>query len=482
MLKEQYKFFRNFLFVGDLLIATANFFLIYYLPFYFRAFYKMDLFPESKIISAPHGIDLYFRVYYLVLLLWSVLLAWKGEYHHLRIQTYRKIIINHLINGAVFFCLFAGFAFLFKLDFLSRKFMVIYTVSTTLWLLSARLTVLSIAYYVRKRGYNYRNLLVVGTGRRAQEFLSLAARHKEWGYRVIGLVDRDPGIIGKKIAGYEVLGVLDDLPKLLETNIVDEMVLVVPRGWLKEIEKCILYCEAVGIPATLSTDFFDLEIAYGVPKELDGFTYLTFETRRLKDSELLIKRFFDILFSLTLLLLSLPVLAGVCVLVKIASKGPVFFKQKRCGLNGREFMLYKFRSMVVGAEAKLGELKALNEMSGPVFKLENDPRLTKIGKFLRRTSLDEFPQLWNVLKGDMSLVGPRPPLPSEVKKYEPWQRRRLSMKPGITCIWQVSGRNKINFEDWMRMDLYYIDRWSLWLDMKITLLTVRAVLTAHGAK
>ena len=312
--------------------------------------------------------------------------------------------------------------------------------------------------------------------------MSLVARHKEWGYKIIGLLDQDPAMTGQKVAGYKVLGVLDDLPKLLETRVVDEVVMVVPRGWLKEIEKCVFYCEAVGVPATLSTDFFDLEIASGVPKELDGFTYLTFETRRLKDPELFVKRTLDLILSVFFLLFLSPVFLLVAFFVKISSDGPVFFRQVRSGLNGRMFNLYKFRSMMQGAEHRLEELKALNEMSGPVFKLENDPRLTQVGRFLRKTSLDEIPQFWNVLKGDMSIVGPRPPLPSEVDRYQPWQRRRLSMKPGITCIWQVSGRNKIDFDDWMRLDLHYIDRWSLWLDFKIILMTVRAVLTTRGAK
>ena len=322
----------------------------------------------------------------------------------------------------------------------------------------------------------------MGTGRRAQEFLSIASKHKEWGYRIVGFLDKDPKMTGKKISEYLVMGSLDDLPKILENAVVDEVVFIVPRNWLQLIEKCIAYCEAVGVPATLSTDFFDLEVASGVPKEMDGFTYLTFETSRLRETELVIKRTFDILFSISVLTVTAPLLLVVAAMIKLTSPGPVFFKQVRCGHNGRKFYVYKFRSMVVDAEARLEELKTLNEMSGPVFKITNDPRLTTIGKFIRKTSLDEFPQFFNVLKGDMSLVGPRPPLPKEVEQYEPWHRRRLSMKPGITCIWQVSGRNKIGFEDWMKLDLQYIDQWSLWLDLKILLLTVKAVFTTSGAK
>ena len=177
-------------------------------------------------------------------------------------------------------------------------------------------------------------------------------------------------------------------------------------------------------------------------------------------------------------LVMLPVAIGI----KLTSPGPILFRQKRSGLHGRLFTMYKFRSMVNDAEMLRAELEAFNEMTGPVFKMNQDPRVTPIGKFMRRTSIDEFPQLWNVLVGDMSLVGPRPPIPNEVDKYDPWHRRRLSMKPGLTCLWQISGRNKIGFDQWMKLDLQYIDNWSLWLDFTILLRTIPVVLSGFGAR
>jgi len=195
-----------------------------------------------------------------------------------------------------------------------------------------------------------------------------------------------------------------------------------------------------------------------------------------------LKRLMDILTAFAGLLVSVPLMVIIAVLIKLESKGPVLFRQTRAGLNGRRFVLLKFRSMVDDAEHQRAALEVLNEMSGPVFKLTRDPRVTRVGAFLRRTSLDELPQLWNVLKGDMSLVGPRPPLPSEVKRYERWQRRRLSMKPGLTCLWQTSGRNEVDFDEWMRLDMEYIDTWSLTKDVKIILKTIPAVLFARGAK
>ncbi len=481
MLKERYLFVRTVVYMEELLIASLNFFVIYFLMSWLHSFY---FFGFKFELIASYGLNFYLSVFWLSLLIWAILLRVRGEYDNMRIQTYYRVVTNHFINGCIFLGFFASAAFLLRMEFLSRSFMIVYTATTVFLLLINRLFILSVAYYIRRQGFNYRNLLVVGTGRRAQEFLSSVAKHKEWGYRVVGLLDRVPEMKGKKIAGYSVLGTLDDLPKLLEKRtedeVVDEVVFVVPRNWLQEIEKGILYCEAIGIPSTLSTDFFDLEIASGVPKELDGFTYLTFETNRLKEPELLVKRLLDIFVSSAALILFSPLFLVIAILIKLTYDGPVFFKQARSGRNGREFTLYKFRSMTPNAESQLEDLQTLNEMTGPVFKITNDPRVTKIGRFLRKTSLDEFPQFWNVIKGDMSIVGPRPPLPKEVGQYEPWQRRRLSMKPGITCIWQVSGRNKISFEDWMKMDLQYIDRWSLWLDFKIILLTFKAVFGASG--
>jgi len=481
MLRERADLIRNILYVADLVALSLNFFLVYAFILHYRSLIGgLDLVPGMKVIRIPAEPGQYLQAYWLALLLWAVVLKKQGEYHHLRVQTYGKATVSLLVSGLLFFVPFTSFAFLLKYDFLSRIYMVLYTVSSVIWLLVNRLLVLSIAHTMRSRGHNTYNILIVGTGRRAQEYLSLALRHKEWGYRIVGFLDRDPKIVGKKISEYPVLGSLDDLPRILENSVIDEVVFVVPRSWLPTIEKCILYCEAVGVPATLATDFFDLEIASGVPKELDGFTYLTFETSRLKNTELAVKRTMDILFSTIVLILTAPLLFLVAVLIRIDSPGGVLFKQLRCGRNGRRFFVYKFRSMVSNAETRLEELKHRNEMTGPVFKMTDDPRLTRVGRFLRKTSLDEFPQFWNVLKGDMSLVGPRPPIPKEVKQYEPWQRRRLSMKPGITCIWQVSGRNKIGFEDWMKLDLQYIDRWSLWLDIKILFLTVNAVLKQTG--
>jgi exopolysaccharide biosynthesis polyprenyl glycosylphosphotransferase len=217
--------------------------------------------------------------------------------------------------------------------------------------------------------------------------------------------------------------------------------------------------------------------------EFDGFPLLSFSTTPTNEALLFVRRILDVILAGFILVIFGPlVMLPAAILIKLTSSGPVLFKQTRCGLNGRQFVMYKFRSMVSNAEQLRVELEGLNEMDGPVFKSSRDPRITTVGKIIRRRSIDELPQIFNVLRGDMSLVGPRPPLPAEVARYERWQRRRLSMKPGMTCLWQISGRNEVSFDDWMKLDLTYIDNWSLLLDLKILLKTVPVVLLGRGAK
>ncbi|HQG45873.1 MAG TPA: sugar transferase, partial [bacterium] len=287
---------------------------------------------------------------------------------------------------------------------------------------------------------------------------------------------------GKEVDGYRVIGRIQDIPFIVKRVVIDRVIFVVPRLWLHRIEEAILSCEELGISTSIALDLFNIHIARTRQTDFNGFPLLEFETFHAKEWQLFIKRIMDLAIASVSLAIFSPVLLLVAVLIKLTSKGPVLFKQTRIGLNGRKFTLYKFRSMVEDAEARKKDLLQQNEMDGPVFKIKRDPRITTIGWIIRKTSIDELPQLFNVLMGDMSVVGPRPPLICEVEDYKVWQRRRLSLKPGITCIWQVSGRNKIGFDKWMKMDLEYIDTWSLWLDVKILFKTFFVVLTGYGAE
>jgi exopolysaccharide biosynthesis polyprenyl glycosylphosphotransferase len=335
--------------------------------------------------------------------------------------------------------------------------------------------------YSFNQGYNLVNMLIVGTGRRAQEFIQMVNRHANWGLKIIGLVDDDPKLLGKKVMDYEVIGRIRDIPRILRETVIDRVIFVVPRMWLNRIEEAINHCEREGISTAVSVDLYRPKRAQLRQSDFAGIPLIIFQTSVAKEWQLFFKRYFDLFISFFAVLILSPVFIITAIGIKLTSRGPIFFRQVRSGMNGRKFVVYKFRSMIVGAEVRKRELQRQNEMRGPVFKMKRDPRITRFGRFIRRFSIDELPQLFNVLRGNMSLVGPRPPLPTEVEMYESWQRRRLSMKPGITCIWQVSGRNKIDFDRWMEMDLQYIDNFSLWLDFKILVRTIFVVLTGYGA-
>jgi exopolysaccharide biosynthesis polyprenyl glycosylphosphotransferase len=373
------------------------------------------------------------------------------------------------------------FIFLFKYHFVSRLFIGTFLILNFIVLCCERGTIRLIARYVRRKGFNYRNLLIVGTNPRA---LNLAGKIKEnphWGIRVLGFIDKDPSLVGEDREGVEIIGTLKEIDQILRKQVIDEVIFLVPRKWLDEIEEAIHVCEELGVQVQVALDLYITAIGKISLEEMEGIPLLALSTTPQRIGQLFIKRIFDIIISLIAMIILSPILVATAIAIKIDSSGPILFRQKRVGLNGRNFTLYKFRSMVKNAEKMREQIEHLNEMSEPVFKIRDDPRLTKVGKFIRKFSIDELPQLFNVLKGDMSLVGIRPPISEEVKKYERWQRRRLSMKPGITCIWQVSGRNKVDFDQWMRMDLNYIDNWSLKLDFKLLLKTIPAVLFTKGA-
>lgn len=278
------------------------------------------------------------------------------------------------------------------------------------------------------------------------------------------------------------LGSARDLEAILRTTPVSEVFIAgnAVRN-AEEMQGAIKVCEKLGMPFALPAYTFRLERAQPVEQGAVSDGYLHYQTHAHKPGQMAMKRLFDIVSSAVALWLLLPLFGVVATIIKLTSRGPVFFKQMRVGQFGKPFHMLKFRSMVVDAEQIKAQLEKLNEQTGPVFKMKNDPRVTRIGRFIRKYSIDELPQLINVLRGDMSVVGPRPPVPSEVAKYEPWQRRRLSVRPGLTCIWQVSGRNQISFEDWMYLDMQYIDHWSLGRDFQLIFKTIPVVVTGRGA-
>lgn len=469
MLKEHNILFKWVMIFADLCIVVVTFFLGFFIA------NKFDFFTTNSafiIVLLPT-----------LIIIWGILLYYFGMYVSFRTKQILDILFivaeTTLIGGGIF----GSFIFITKIESVSRLH-IFYAFLLAAIFISIEKVILILSFrYQRKKGLNTRNMLIVGTGKRAQRFVNLISKHVEWGINIIGLVDEDVVKINNIIHGHRVVGSFKDVPDIIKNNVVDEVMFIVPRSWLNKIEEIMYRCEIEGLRVSVALDLFELKLSKAKYSYLDNFPILTFESTPDKLIRLMVKRLFDIIFSGTALILLSPLFVVISILIKTTSKGSIFFKQQRSSLYGRKFLLYKFRTMVEDAEAKLKDLLVYNEMDGPVFKMKDDPRITKIGKFLRKFSMDELPQLWNVFKGDMSLVGPRPPIPAEVEKYKPWQRRRLSMRPGITCLWQVSGRNKItDFNEWMKLDLEYIDNWSLWLDFKIILRTIPAALFGIGAK
>ncbi|NOY52986.1 MAG: sugar transferase [Deltaproteobacteria bacterium] len=404
-----------------------------------------------------------------------------GAYESARLKSFGMVMSGYLSGILAMLIFLVLMHDVFVQLRISRLLSVLFLGFTALLIAIKEQVLFFAMHHFRGMGFNFRNVLIVGSGPRAMEVVDALKEHPEWGLRLVGFVDPDPNRVGKEYGGHVVVGSVDDLPQTLDENVVDEVIIAMPRSWFQLVEKVLRTCETSGIRAHLRFDLFNPKIAKPVFHDLFGFHLLSFETTSMHDIQLLVKRGFDVGASLILILLFAPLMIAVALLVKLTSPGPVFFKQERMGLNGRRFMMYKFRSMYVDAEERLTELEDQNEMTGPVFKISDDPRVTPVGRFIRKFSIDELPQLFNVFKGEMSLVGPRPPVYREVVEYQRWQRRRLSMRPGITCIWQVSGRNDIDFEEWMELDLEYIDNWSFWLDLKLLFKTIPAVLAGKGA-
>lgn len=479
MLKENCKIISGFHQALDMLLVALSFQAAFYI--------KNHLLPDNLAgLTADYSYPLAFVI---ALICFHTGLRLFGTYDQFRNLSKIHIVSRVLkasltsMTGVVFI------TYMLHMDGISRLFLAIFVSVAFLLLSLMKLTVFNILCFNRKRNYNTRNILIIGSRQRAVDFIKQVLDTPESGYKILGCLEtlESPNSVGTTIfKDVRIIGKLDIFQTILKEMTVDEVIFALPLKKVENVHDYIYFAEEMGINVKILPDFQLYRIKY-LPKtatvslhQFMGAPALCLSSLPTRGTELIIKDGIDYLGAGIGVIVLSPLLLLIAVLIKLTSKGPVVFSQPRVGVNGRIFNVYKFRTMVKNAEELKETLAAQNEVDGPVFKMKKDPRITGIGRILRKTSLDELPQLFNVLKGEMSLVGPRPPVPSEVEQYKLWQRRRLSMKPGLTCIWQVSGRNEISFEQWMNMDLEYIDNWSLWLDIKLLLKTVREVTVGGG--
>ncbi len=419
-------------------------------------------------------------IFALLLMIWHGIFVTCGLYRSKRLSARHQELADILKACLLGSLSVAIVAIMFSIKMATPRFLVLFTAVISFLMLTFRITLRAFAAWLRKRGRNLRHMLIIGTNPRAVEFARRILSSPERGYLVVGFVDDEwPGLLQFQQTAFKLACGYEDLPEFLRHNVVDEVAMYLPlRSFHQRSSEVAAICKQHGIILRLDLDIFGLQGSSS--EEIAGKHYISTNIEEIWPR--VAKRSVDVLLSFCLLLLLSPLMIIVALLIKITTGGPVFFEQERVGKNKRRFLIYKFRTMVLNAEDLMKDLESRNEALGPVFKMKEDPRITRIGKYLRRMSIDELPQLLNVLKGDMSLVGPRP-LP--VRDYHgfsaDWQRRRFSVRPGITCLWQVNGRSCITFDQWMRLDLKYLDEWSFWLDMKILAQTIPAVFKGTGA-
>lgn len=464
--------------LGDLVLATLA---------YGFASYLLVLAGKTQSFSGFLSMRIKlsnFLVFGLVLLGWHFIYFLCGLYESKRLCTRREIMTGELKATA-----FATVSLLvvgasFKIRMITVPFLLLFWSINSLALLASRGLLRHSLRGMRRHGRNLRNTLILGTNSRAVEFANRLRAKPEWGYRILGFVDeRWSGLTNFINSGFKLVTSPSGLAEFLRNNVVDEVAIYLPlRSFHAQASAIAGLCAQHGITVRYDADIFGVNRSRVPQVEFDSDPYFARSAVNPDGWALILKRLLDIVGSGALLVALTPLLVVTAILIRATSQGPVFFQQERIGINKRRFHIWKFRTMILGAESLISDLEAQNEASGPVFKIKNDPRVTRIGKWLRRTSIDELPQLFNVLKGEMSLVGPRPLPVRDFKGFsEDWQRRRFSVRPGITCLWQVQGRSSIGFEKWMELDLQYLDQWSLWLDLKILAMTIPAVLKGSGA-
>jgi exopolysaccharide biosynthesis polyprenyl glycosylphosphotransferase len=479
--RHQAVFFRRLIYVYDLVVSTLAFFASLWIRQILAVLQLEGSLPSplDRLDLGPIMIPDYYPLLWGLWPLWFIALYF-GDSADFRLP-YPRVAGRYLRVVGLGLILFIASTFAFKVAFIARTFVLLFGAVHFISLMLGRVLLVETFSLFQRQSVDGHRVLVVGRGEQALAFARSVRTGAPWNNKLIGHL-AVPNEFALPDAPAPI-GQLRDLAKILDGQPIDEVVFAVPDQPPETFEEALRHCEERGVDVLLTMPpdvprAGKIEVA-----QMTGYDLPMIGMRRTPTSEgsLLLKRLLDLTGAIVGIIVLSPIMLATVLAIKITDPGPIIFSQVRSGRSGRKFRMHKFRSMVVNAEKLKKELEKLNEMDGPVFKIKHDPRITRVGRFIRKTSIDELPQLFNVLVGEMSLVGPRPPLPSEVAQYQPWQRRRLSVKPGITGPWQVSGRNEISFDEWMRMDLEYIDNWSIWLDLRIIFMTIPVVLIHKGA-
>ena len=377
--------------------------------------------------------------------------------------------------------LMLAITFVFRPRYYSRAMLIEVGLLTILLLALVRGAQGIAIAYLRRRGIGIKRVVIVGAGEIGRTVMRTIVARPDLGYRVVGFVDDNPEKGYTDIGRFKALGPLDNLPAILDEERPDEVIITLPWMYHRKILGIVRECERRRVRPRIVPDLFQMSLTQVNVEDLGGVPLIGVRSVAISKGALFVKRLIDVTLATMGLLLGAPLFLLIALAIRLDSPGPIIFRQTRVGLRGRHFEMYKFRSMHVGAEEQQDMLAELNEADGPIFKIREDPRLTRVGRILRRLSLDELPQLVNILRGEMSLIGPRPPIPAEVEKYQEWHKKRLEAPPGMTGLWQVSGRSRLSFDEMVLLDIYYIENWSLWLDFKILMRTIPKVLLGEGA-
>jgi len=470
MLKQQARLFTKFAAALDSAAILVAFVLAYYAV-------------QTATGRLSELLD-YSWVLVVVLPVWIFLLTYFGLYDSMRTKSFNSVMAGilkvHVIGGFIV----SSSAFLVHATSYSRLLFVSFIIFSFVLMSMIKGCIKLLLRFFRRKGYNTRNILIVGSGNQMHRFVDVIRQHEDWGLFIAGIVGLSEETDAPDIPGCAKLGYIDDLVEICKQNMIDEVVFSLPRSFLSVVDEFLIVLQEMGISVRMMVDLYDAPTSR---KEFSVFPgnipMLTYHSKAFDPGQLFLKRCLDIVGAIVGLIIAGLLFPFIALAIRLESKGPLLFEQERVGENGRRFTCRKFRSMFVDAESRKQELMVHNEMRGAMFKIKDDPRVTRVGKFLRTTSLDELPQFWNVLVGEMSLVGTRPPTPDEVATYENWHRKRICIKPGITGLWQVSGRNQIqDFDEVVRLDIRYIEEWSLWLDITLLFKTIWVVIVSKGAR